>query len=239
MTTVPVTVDELLERHGVPAELARQAFAHRSYCAEHPGQPSNERLELLGDSVLGLVVTDHLFRAFPDLPEGDLARVRAAVVSEIGLAPVARALGLGDHLLVGRGEEGSGGREKDSLLVDALEALIGAIYLSGGIEAAAEAVTALVVSRIGEIVGEARRGDPKNQLQELAAHLGLGAPTYLLSERGPDHAKWFSAAVCLAGATVGEGEGRSKKEAERKAAEAAVARIEAGDGPERGVAPGA
>lgn len=127
-----------LEPYGVPPDLLRQAMAHRSFCSEHASQPSNERLELLGDAVLGLVVTDHLYRSFPSLPEGDLARVRAAVVSTLGLGPIASGLGLGDAVLLGRGEESSGGREKGSILVDCLEAVMGAVYLSAGFEGSSE-----------------------------------------------------------------------------------------------------
>lgn len=214
---------ETLAPFGVPAELLRQALAHRSYCAEHPEQLSNERLELLGDSVLGLVVTDHLYRSFPDLAEGDLARVRAAVVSTLGLAPVARSVGIGDALLLGRGEESSGGRDKGSILVDCLEAVIGAVYLTAGFSGAKEFVDSLVCTEIGDIAKTARLGDPKNQLQELAARLGQGVPAYRLAEHGPEHAKRFSAEASVGGRIIGTGEGRSKKDAERQAAEAGLA----------------
>lgn len=197
-------------------------MAHRSYCSEHPEQASNERLELLGDAVLGLVVTDHLYQAYPALPEGDLARVRAAVVSTLGLAPVARRLGLGETLLLGKGEEASGGREKPSILVDSLEALIGSVYLSAGFAGARRFVEELVGPEIPLIAHEARLGDPKNQLQELSARLGYGTPSYLVSEQGPDHAKRFTADALLQGRLVGRGESGSKKDAERKAAQDAL-----------------
>lgn len=219
-----------LEPYGMSPELLRQAMAHRSYCSEHPGQPSNERLELLGDSVLGLVVTDHLYRSFPSLPEGDLARVRAAVVSTQGLAPVARSLGLGAALLLGKGEESSGGREKDSLLVDCLEAVIGAVYLSDGFRGATAFVESLVGRRIGDVAHDARLGDPKNRLQELAARLGTGPPSYLTTQEGPDHAKRFSAEAVLEGRRLGRGEGTSKKDAERQAAQGALAALELSEG---------
>jgi ribonuclease-3 len=179
-------------------------------------------LEFLGDAVLGLVVTTHLFRAFPELREGDLARIKAAVVSSATLSVVAREIGLGEALLLGRGEENSGGREKASLLADCLEAVIGAVYLSSGLDAA----ESFVLEHLGESMEEeATRsvlGDPKNVLQELAAQLGLDAPAYRLSDHGPEHAKVFTALVEL-GTIHGRGEGRSKKEAERHAAMAALA----------------
>lgn len=214
----------------VPEDLFRQAMAHRSYCSEHPGQGSNERLELLGDAVLGLVVTDHLYRAFPSLPEGDLARVRAAVVSTFGLGPIASALGLGEAVLLGKGEEASGGRKKASILVDALEAVIGAVYLAAGFSAAQEFVQSLLGEEIAAVAHIARLGDPKNRLQELCAQLGHAAPFYELSERGPDHAKSFHAEALVAGRRVGSGDGRSKKDAERQAAEAALATLSSPDG---------
>ena len=215
-------IAEKLKAYDVPADLLRQAMAHRSYCSEHPSQASTERLELLGDAVLGLVVTDHLYRSFPGLPEGDLARVKAAVVSTLGLAPIAEALGLGDALLLGRGEESSGGRQKGSILVDCLEAVIGAVYLSSGFAGARAFVESLVAGEIGLVANEARLGDPKNRLQELSAHLGFGVPSYRLAEKGPDHAKHFSAEAIVLGHLLGTGDGRSKKEAERQAAQAAL-----------------
>jgi ribonuclease-3 len=211
-----------MSEYDIAPALIRQALSHRSYCAESPPQPSNERLELLGDAVLGLVVTDHLFASFPDLPEGDLARVRAAVVSMLALAPVARALGIGGALLLGRGEESSGGREKSSILADCLEAVIGAVYLSAGVEGARLFVLELLGPHIAAIASEARLGDPKNRLQELAAQLLLGLPVYEVQERGPDHAKQFTAHGYVGGEHLGTGEGTSKKDAERRAAEEAL-----------------
>lgn len=205
--------------------LLRQAMAHRSFCSESAGQESNERLELLGDSVLGLVVTEYLYSRFPELPEGDLARMRAAVVSTPALAPLADRLGIGKELLLGRGEEASGGRTKASILADALEALIGAVYLSGGYEAASALVLDLLEGHIADTAAEARLGDPKNQLQEMAARLGLEAPSYEISERGPDHAKVFTAEAVVGGEHLSSGVGRSKKEAERHAAVGALARL--------------
>ncbi len=152
---------ERLAPFSVPPELLRQALAHRSYCAERPAQPSNERLELLGDAVLGLVVTDHLYHSFPDLPEGDLARVKAAVVSMPTLAPVSAELGIGRAILLGKGEEASGGREKASILADSLEAVIGAVYLAAGYSGAAQFVLSLLGEHAREIAAEARHRRPE------------------------------------------------------------------------------
>ncbi len=171
------------------------------------------------------MVTEYLYAGFPHLPEGDLARMRAAVVSTPALAPLADRLGVGEELLLGRGEEASGGRTKASILADALEALIGAVYLSGGYEAASRFVLDLLEGHIAATADEARLGDPKNQLQEMAARLGREAPSYEMSERGPDHAKVFTAEAVVGGERLGSGVGRSKKEAERQAAVAALARL--------------
>ena len=214
---------ERLNRFGLEGELLRQSLAHRSYCAEKPGQPSNERLELLGDAVVGLVITDHLYHSFPDLTEGDLARVKAQVVSTPTLAPVAAELGLGEAILLGKGEESSGGREKTSILADTLEAVIGAVYLASGYAGAADFVLSLLGDHAREVAAEARLGDPKNRLQELAAQMHLDSPTYLMRERGPDHAKHFTAEAVLGREHLGTGEGRSKRDAERRAAREAFA----------------
>ena len=199
----------LLDALGVELsdDLLGLALTHRSFAYENGGLPTNERLEFLGDSVLGLVVTDELYRSQPDLPEGQLAKLRASVVNMTSLAKVARRLGdggIGPHLLLGRGEETTGGREKDSILADALEALIGAIHLGCGLDTASEIVHRLF--------------DP---LLVEAATRGLGAPSYEVEDDGPDHAKTFTAAVLLAGAVHGRGTGRTKKAAEQEAAEAA------------------
>ena len=202
-------------------QLLHLALAHRSYCSEVPGEASNERLEFLGDAVLGLVVTEHLYRSHPGLQEGDLARIRSAVVSSDALAPLARRLGVGEALLLGRGEANSGGRDKDSLLADALEALIGAAYLASGLAPAAAMTVDLLGGLIEAEAGQAVLGDAKNHLQELAAQLGLEPPVYALSDEGPDHDKRFRAEVRL-GAVRAAGEGKSKKQAERHAAQRAV-----------------
>ena len=200
-------------------------MVHRSWCAEFPGRESNERLEFLGDAVLGLVVTDHLFRTYPELFEGQLAQVRAAVVNADALATAAERLRLGEVLFLGRGEDASGGREKPSILSDAMEAVIGAVYLDGGWAPAAE----LVMRLLGEAVVEAAAGpgghDFKTRLQELAAHEFDDLPRYEVVGEGPDHAKQFSATVFVRGESCGSGQGRSKKQAEQGAARAAWHRL--------------
>jgi len=206
------------------------ALTHRSWCAEHPGDESNERLEFLGDAVLGVVVTDHLFSAFPDLPEGQLAKARAAVVSSNTLAEVGRELRVGLDLRLGKGEDASGGREKASILADAVEAVLGAMYLDGGVEP----VRRLVLEQLSERIDRAaeRPGDKdyKTRLQEVAAHDGFTPPVYALTESGPDHHKQFHATVAVGGERLGAGTGTSKKEAEQKAARAAYERRSAQDG---------
>src|SRR3954449_6422691 len=205
----------------LPDDLVLRAVTHRSYAYENGGLPTNERLEFLGDSVLGLVVTEELYRRHPDLPEGQLAKLRAAVVNSRALAEVARTLGIGRYLRLGRGEEASGGRDKSSILADAVEALIGAFYLDCGTEPARELVLRLFADLLD---GSARLGaglDWKTSLQELAAGRSLGVPEYRVSESGPDHEKTFQATALVGGRPVGDGEGRSKKEAEQRAAERA------------------
>lgn len=202
-----------------------QALAHRSWCAENPGQPSNERLEFLGDAVLGLVVTDHLFRAYPHLPEGELAKVRASLVSSAALAEVAAELDIGNALLLGKGEDGSGGREKPSILADAMEAIIGACYLEGGWRLAETLVMDLLGDRIGSAAAGPGGQDYKTRLQELCSQRFDQLPSYTISERGPDHAKEFDATVRVAGHLKGRGQGRSKKQAEQAAAKVAWAEL--------------
>ena len=191
---------------------------HRSWCAEHAGWASNERLEFLGDSVLGIIVTDHLFRTYPDLPEGDLAKVRASVVSAAALSEVAIELRLGEALLLGKGEDSSGGREKPSILADALEAVIGVVYIEAGPLAASTLVLLLTLDRITEAASGPGGQDYKTRLQELSARLLDAAPRYEVLDDGPDHAKLFFASVRVDGELRGRGEGRSKKQAEQAAA---------------------
>jgi ribonuclease-3 len=214
---------------GAPVDesLLLRALTHRSYAYENGGLPNNERLEFLGDSVLGLVVTDTLYAAHPELPEGQLAKLRAAVVNMRALADVARTLGLGDHLLLGRGEESTGGRDKASILADTLEALIGAVYLDRGLDEASALVHRLFDALITRSAGLGAGLDWKTSLQELTAVEELGVPEYHVAESGPDHQKTFRASVRVGGKTYGSGEGRSKKEAEQHAAEAAWNEIRA------------
>jgi ribonuclease-3 len=212
MDTLGVTVDP---------DLFRRALTHRSYAYENGGLPTNERLEFLGDSVLGLVVTDTLYRTHPDLPEGQLAKLRAAVVNAKALAGIGRSLGVGEHLLLGRGEETTGGRDKSSIVADTVEALIGAVYLDRGLEEATALVHRLFDPLIEESAALGAGLDWKTSLQELCAAGGLGVPEYVVDESGPDHQKSFRARVRVGGELYGDGRGRSKKEAEQQAASTA------------------
>jgi ribonuclease-3 len=202
-------------------ELLGLALTHRSWCAEHPGTPSNERLEFLGDSVLGLAVTDHLFAAYPGVAEGQLAKVRASVVSAPTLGSIAREIDLGAELRLGKGEEQSGGRQKQSILADGLEAVIGAVHVDGGWDAA----RALVLKLLGDRILIAATGpggeDFKTLLQEHVARRYDATPSYLLTEEGPDHGKRFFATAFVDGEELGRGMGSSKKQAEQDAARAA------------------
>ncbi|MCP2170321.1 ribonuclease III [Goodfellowiella coeruleoviolacea] len=216
----------LLKALGVDldAELLVLALTHRSYAYENGGLPPNERLEFLGDAVLGLVVTDKLYRSHPQLPEGQLAKLRASVVNMHALASVARQLGdggLGAYLLLGRGEELTGGRDKASILADGLEAVIGAVYLQHGVETARELVLRLFEKLLAEAPQRGAGLDWKTSLQELTASAGLGVPEYRVDDQGPDHRKEFTATVLVGGQPYGLGDGRTKKEAEQKAAQAA------------------
>jgi ribonuclease III len=205
--------------------LQEVALTHRSFAFEQDVAPTNERLEFLGDAVLGLVITDLAYRAYPDLSEGELAKLRAAMVNMTMLAEVARELGLGDAVLLGRGEELSGGRNKASILADTLEAVFGAVYMDQGIRVAQRLIKRLFSPRMRAYVrGEGTR-DYKTLLQELAAQDLGRLPEYRVEERGPDHQKEFTASVFLAGRELGRGGGRSKKEAEQRAAREAHARL--------------
>ena len=202
------------------------ALVHRSWCAENPGHESNERLEFLGDAVLGVIITDHAFRSYPELSEGELTDVRKAVVNAVTLAEVADELGLGDHLLLGKGEEQSGGREKPSILADALEAVIGVVYLSAGMGEAHELVMRLLGSRVAEAHAGGPGGqDYKSRLQELTARHFDEPPRYLTDAEGPDHARRFHTTVSVGGLSRGKGDGRSKKQAEQVAARDAYATL--------------
>ena len=207
-------------------ELRRAALTHRSYAFENSLSVTNERLEFLGDSVLGIVVTDLAYRAYPDMSEGMLAKLRAAIVNMIALADVARSLGLGQIVLLGKGEEQSGGRDKSSILADALEAVFGAVYLDRGLDVASDLIERLFRPRMEAYVrGEGDR-DYKTILQELASRSLRSMPDYRVEDEGPDHQKEFTATVFLGGEAYGSGIGRSKKEAEQQAAREAYLRLQ-------------
>lgn len=205
--------------------LLQRALTHRSYAYEHGGLPTNERLEFLGDAVLGLVITTTLYHNHPELAEGQLAKLRASVVNMRALADVARSLcqggGLGPYLLLGKGEEATGGRDKASILADTLEALLGAIYLQHGIERTSRVIHKLFDPLLADSAARGAGLDWKTSLQELTAERSLGVPEYRVDESGPDHAKTFTSWVIVAGTRYGGATGASKKEAEQRAAEAA------------------
>lgn len=215
-------------------ELLELALTHRSYAYENGGIAHNERLEFLGDSILGQAVTVMLYRENPTLDEGELAKRRASLVSAVALSEIARLIDLGPHLRLGRGEEMTGGREKSSILADALEAVIGAVYLSAG----ADAATAFVLRLIDPLLADPDRFgaamDPKTSLQELSTRLGKGLPQYLVTDSGPDHSKRFHAVVALLGEQIAEGDGTSKKQAEMAAALTAWTILHASQKPKRG-----
>jgi ribonuclease-3 len=214
-----------------------EALTHRSWCAEHPGVASNERLEFLGDAVLGLVIADHLFQVEGGMPEGELAMARAAVVSSEALAQAAARFDLGSAIRLGKGEDATGGRGKRSILADAMEAVIAAVYLDGGLVPATRLVLSLLERRIREQAAGPGGQDYKTRLQELAARRCDQLPRYQVRHEGPDHSKRFFAAVFLRDEEYGAGEGRSKKAAEQAAARIAWERLQGeaiGASPDRG-----
>ena len=208
-------------------DLLRQAMRHRSWCAEHPGFESNERLEFLGDAVLGWVVADLVYRRHLDSHEGRLTDLRKSVVNALALADIAREVGLGECLYLGKGEAAAGGRAKSSILSDALEAAMGAVYLDGGHAAAYGLVMRLIGERLDALGTLVPYTDYKTMLQELAARRYGAPPVYVLTDEGPDHAKHFTATVSVAGEAYGSGEGPTKKQAEQHAAREAVDRLSA------------
>ena len=224
-----MTERRLLEQLGVEIdpELLSLALTHRSWAYEHGGAPHNERLEFLGDSVLGQAITIELYRRFPDATEGELAKRRAGVVSSVALAEVARSIGLGQHIRLGKGEAASGGADKASILADTMEAIFGAAFLSAGRSASADLVLRLVGPLLDDPGRTGAALDPKTALQEVAAAQGLGAPVYEVLATGPDHARTFSATVRIDDEVVAEGSGTSKKVAEMAAALAAHGRLTA------------
>ncbi|MEO6203958.1 MAG: ribonuclease III [Mycobacteriales bacterium] len=206
---------------GIDRALLERALTHRSFAYEHGGLPTNERLEFLGDSVLGLVITDAIYLSHPDLQEGQLAKLRASVVNTRALAKVARRLELGRFVRIGRGEEVTGGRDKASILADTMEAIIGAVYLDRGIDEVGVMVRMLFDPLLHAALQEGAALDWKTSLQELTAARSLGVPKYDVEESGPDHAKAFTAVALIHGEQLGAGAGKSKKEAEQQAAELA------------------
>ena len=210
----------LLERLGVQIspELLELALTHRSFAYENGGLPTNERLEFLGDSILGKAITVWLYTTYPDLDEGELAKRRASLVSSVALAEVAEAIGLGEYILLGKGEEQTGGRAKGSILADTVEALFGAAFLSGGNDLANDFVLHLILPLVESPTRFGASMDPKTSLQELSSRQGRGTPTYRVTDSGPDHNKVFNATVIVGGIDVARGSGSSKKQAEMAAA---------------------
>ncbi len=202
----------------IDPELLELALTHRSFAYENGGIPHNERLEFLGDSILGQAVTVKLYSELPDVDEGELAKRRAALVSSVALAEIARGIGLGAHIRLGRGEELTGGREKSSILADTVEAILGAAYLSAGPEQARQLVLRLVEPLFADPDRFGAAMDPKTSLQELAAKIGRDVPVYRVTDTGPDHSKKFHATVSLGGRDIATGSGSSKKHAEMAAA---------------------
>jgi ribonuclease-3 len=221
-----MTLGELQARLGVTIEpeLLELALTHTSFSYENGNQPSNERLEFLGDSVLGFVVSAHITQTFTDLSEGELSRLKNAVVSAKALAPIAENLRLGDYLRLGVGEERTGGRTKPNLLADSFEAVLGAIYVSAGIEAATEFLRAQVFPLLADPTALLNASEPKTKLQELAAKLGLPNPEYSLTHDGPDHDRTFTASLLIKG-RIFVGTARSKRDAETEAALAALSKL--------------
>lgn len=221
----------------LPEPLATQALTHRSYSYENGGVPHNERLEFLGDAVLELVVTEYLYAAHPDRPEGDLAKIRASLVNTYVLADIARELGpggLGAHLRLGRGEELTGGRDKHSILADTLEAVFGAVYLTHGLEVSRTLIERIVGERLHVVPTLGAALDWKTSLQEKCSELGCDRARYEITSTGPDHDKTFAATALVGDEPLGAGTGRTKKEAEQKAAEQAWAALDGRAGPAAG-----
>lgn len=217
MESSPADIAQLLGEK-IPEELLRQAMTHRSFAYENGGIPDNERLEFLGDAVLGKVITLELFQRFPDLDEGELAVRRSRLVSTEALAELARRVNLGQYLLLGNGEELTGGREKSSLLADAMEAVFGALFLASGEETSAEFILGLMEPMLADETRFGEALDPKTSLQELAARIGFEQPRYEIEASGPDHNRRFTARVTFADRVYGTGSGTSKKRAELAAA---------------------
>ncbi|CAN5142590.1 ribonuclease III [soil metagenome] len=226
-TATEADLETVLDHTFADISLLRRALTHRSFAFEAGGIGDNERLEFLGDAVLGLVVTDEIYARLPDSAEGRLAKVRAAAVNTISLADVARANGIGSAVRLGVGEEQSGGRDKDSILANTMEAILGAVYLDAGVPGATRVVMRLFRDLLDDIVLRRESLDYKTSLQELTAASLSVMPVYHLTDTGPDHAKTFTARVVIGEETFGRGEGRSKKEAEQGAARQAFTALRA------------
>ena len=222
-----MNVDVLSNRLGVDIEpqLLELALTHRSYAYEHGNLPNNERLEFLGDSVLGFVVTAHIHDLLTELPEGELTKVKNAVVSATALSQVATGIGIGEFLRLGKGEDQTGGREKPNLLADAFEAILGAAYVSKGLAAAEGIIRKFVFPLLEDTDSLRANSDPKTTLGERAQSQALAAPEYMTTHEGPDHDRTFFSIVNLDGKAVGKGQGRSKKLAETQAAIDALANL--------------
>ncbi len=222
-----MNVDVLSNRLGVDIEpqLLELALTHRSYAYENGNTPNNERLEFLGDSVLGFVVTAHIHDLLTDLPEGELTKVKNAVVSATALSQVATSIGLGEFLRLGKGEDQTGGREKPNLLADAFEAILGAAYVSQGLEAAEGIIRKLVFPLLEDTDSLRANSDPKTTLGEIAQAQSKPAPDYVTTHEGPDHDRTFFATVSIDGKELGSGQGRSKKLAETQAAIDALSKL--------------
>ncbi len=219
--------NELFERLGlvIHPQLIELALTHRSFAYESGGLPTNERLEFLGDSVLGIVITDKLYHHHADLPEGQLAKLRSAIVNSKALASVGRTLSLGSFIRLGKGEEATGGRDKSSILADTVEAILGAAYLDHGIDVARDLILRLFADLLIESESLGAGLDWKTSLQELTAELGVGVPSYVIADSGPDHAKAFEARVFVNEKHYGFGIGSNKKEAEQQAAATAYVEL--------------
>ena len=220
---------ELTEALGISVkdELLQLALTHRSFSYENGGTPTNERLEFLGDAVLGLLITEALFERYPDLDESKLSPLRSSVVNTKALATIARELALGQYLRIGKGEEATGGRDKNSLLADSLEAVVGAIYMEHGYAATAKVVLRWCESALTVATADGANLDSKTALQELASARGLNGPEYEITESGPDHDKSFAAIAILSGEKFSQGFGKSKRDAEQIAAKLAYDAISA------------
>jgi len=227
MQNTEANLQQLIELLGVPVdvELLKQALTHRSYAYEHGGIPNSERLEFLGDSVLGFVVTEHIYKTLPDLSEGELTKVKNSVVSEKALSVAAKELGLGQQLLLGKGEEQTGGRTKPSLLCDAFEAVLGAVLLSVGFEAAHAMVARFVFPFLSDPDALRFHADPKTSIQELALARQLGTVRYEVTHEGPDHDRVFFATIFVGDSSQGQAPGKTKKAAETAAAELALTKL--------------